>query len=74
MRVHRRIYENPSIGSARQFHNLAVEAEREGRLEDAVWWATQAWEARPTSNRARYVAELTRRRSRAIPDDVASNR
>lgn len=74
-RVHRKVYENPSAGSARQYHNLAVAAEREGRIDDAVWWATQAWEERPTSRRARYVAELTRRRSRigiTLPEIAAT--
>lgn len=65
--VHRRVYENPSDNSARQFHNLAVAAEREGRLDDAVWWARLSWERRPTARRARYVSELTRRISRTRP-------
>lgn len=65
--VHRRIYVDPANGSARQFHNLAVDAELNGQLADAVWWATRAWERRPSPRSARYLAELTRRLSRSSP-------
>lgn len=63
--VHRRIYNDPADGSARQYHNLAVDAELNGKLVDAVWWATLAWEQDPNARRARYVDELERRLSRS---------
>ncbi len=66
--VRRRVYDNPSDNSARHFHNLAVQAERDGRLDDALWWARLAWERRPTPRSARYVSELTRRLSRTDPE------
>jgi hypothetical protein len=66
--VRRRVYDNPGDNSARHFHNLAVAAEREGRLGDALWWAQLAWERRPTPRSARYVSELTRRVSRTDPE------
>lgn len=69
--VHRRVYADPGVGSARQFHNLAVDAEASGRLADALWWATLAWERHPSPRRARYVAELDRRVSRAAPESPA---
>ncbi|MCB9678374.1 MAG: hypothetical protein H6737_24945 [Alphaproteobacteria bacterium] len=65
--VRRRVYADPSNDSARQYHNLAVAAERDGRLDDAVWWARLAWERNPTVRRARYVSELTRRLARTGP-------
>ncbi|MEZ4323199.1 MAG: hypothetical protein R3F61_37390 [Myxococcota bacterium] len=65
--VRRRVYENPGENSARQYHNLAVAAERDGRIDDALWWARLAWERRPNVARARYVSELTRRLARTEP-------
>jgi hypothetical protein len=59
--VVRRVYPNTPAGTARSFHNLAVAAERDGRWEDALWWAELAHERRPSSDRARYVEELARR-------------
>ncbi len=64
LRVTRKIYTNTPVGSARSFHNLAVAAEREGKLEDALWWAERAQEVRPSKLRARYVEELSRRLNR----------
>lgn len=58
--VRRRVYANSTAGSARSFHNLAVAAEREGRWQDALWWAERAHERQPSSDRARYVDELAR--------------
>lgn len=62
--VRRRVYTNSPVGSARSYHNLAVTAEREGRLLDALWWAERAHEIQPSKLRARYVEELSRRVSR----------
>ncbi|MCA9568976.1 MAG: hypothetical protein KC656_14100 [Myxococcales bacterium] len=62
--VRRRVYAATGVGSARAFHNLAVAAEREGQLPDALWWAERAQEARPSPLRARYVEELSRRLNR----------
>ena len=66
--VRRRVYANATSGSARQYHNLAVTAEAEGRLQDALWWARRAHEIRPTRRSASYVSELARRVSRVAPD------
>jgi hypothetical protein len=60
--VQRRVYANAPEGTRREFHNLAVAAEKWGDLDTAYFLAAAAHEARPTVRSASYVAELARRR------------
>lgn len=62
--VRRRVYDNADEGSAKALLTRAVRAEQEGHLATALHYAREAHELRPRPERARYVAELTRRLSR----------
>ncbi len=57
----RRVYPNASEGSARDFHNLAVQAEQRGDLDEALRLARAALEERPTERTATYLHALERR-------------
>jgi hypothetical protein len=54
----RLVYRDPEPGTARQFHNDAVSAERKGDLERALELAKQAYAADPTEAQLEYLQAL----------------
>ena len=61
--VRRRWYRNPEPGTARDFHNKAVDAERSGDMTDAIQFAEAAVNAERTPRSVAYLKELETRRS-----------
>ena len=61
--VQRRVYPNAPTGTARELTTLAVQAEAEGDLTQALRLAEAAWLRDPNPRTAGYVEELRRRRS-----------
>ena len=47
--IRRTLYRDPEPGTSRQLHNLAVAAEREGNLDEALRLAKEAYAANPTA-------------------------
>ena len=72
--VRRRWYRNPEPGTARAFHNKAVDAERSGNLGEAIRLATEAVNAARTPKSVAYLRELESRHStsRFVEKDSAS--
>jgi hypothetical protein len=56
--IRRTLYRDPEPGTAREFHNAAVDAERAGDLSRALKLAREAYAANPTAASMRYVAAL----------------
>jgi hypothetical protein len=56
--LERRVYKDAEPGTARELHNLAVDAERDGDLDQALELAKQAYVANPTARNMRYIEEL----------------
>jgi hypothetical protein len=56
--IRRTLYRDPEPGTARQLHNEAVDAEREGDLDRAVELARQAYAANPTQSSMQYIEAL----------------
>ncbi len=56
--IRRTLYRDPEPGTARQLHNLAVNAERDGDLDEALRLAKQAYAANPTSAGMDYLEDL----------------
>ena len=56
--IRRTVYRDPEPGTARQLHNEAVRAEREGNLNDALRLARAAWAAHPTADAMRFIEAL----------------
>ena len=67
----RRVYSNPSPGTARELHNRAVMAEQHGDLDEAWRLAQLAYDAHPRGRIAAYRAALEFRRAQPIPPDTA---
>ena len=61
--VRRRWYRNPEPGTARGLHNLAVDAERTGDLDEAVRLAQQAVDAARTPRSVDYLEVLEQRKA-----------
>ncbi|MES2644530.1 MAG: hypothetical protein V4850_33895 [Myxococcota bacterium] len=56
--IRRTLYNDPEPGTSRQLHNLAVDAEREGKLDEALRLAKQAYAANPTAAGMDYLEAL----------------
>lgn len=56
--LRRTLYPDPEPGTARQLHNLAVEAEQGGDLEEALRLARAAYAADPSRQSLQYLGEL----------------
>ncbi|MDP2309423.1 MAG: hypothetical protein Q8P18_25605 [Pseudomonadota bacterium] len=56
--IRRTLYNDPEPGTSRQLHNLAVDAEREGNLDEALRLAKQAYAANPTAVGMDYIEAL----------------
>ncbi len=56
--IRRAVYRDPDPGTARQLHNEAVRAEREGNLNEALRLARAAWAAQPTGDAMRFIEAL----------------
>lgn len=56
--IRRTLYRDPEPGTARQLHNAAVDAERAGKLDEALRLAEQAYAANPTAAEMRYMQAL----------------
>ena len=65
--VERRVWPNAADGTARRFHSLAVNAERDGDLQAAYDLARAAYRERPSERQAAYIAELARLRAQGDP-------
>jgi hypothetical protein len=61
--VRRRWYRNPEPGTAKDFHNKAVDAERSGDFTSAIRFATQSMNASRTPRTVSYLRDLEARRS-----------
>ncbi|MDP2313526.1 MAG: hypothetical protein Q8P41_11520 [Pseudomonadota bacterium] len=56
--IRRTLYPDPEPGTSRQLHNLAVDAEREGELDEALRLAKEAYAANPTASGMDYIEAL----------------
>ena len=56
--IRRTLYADPEPGTARQLHNQAVDAERDGDLSKALQLAREAYGANPTAASMRYIEQL----------------
>jgi hypothetical protein len=56
--IRRTLYVDPEPGTARELHNAAVDAEREGQLDRALELARQAYAADPSPSAMRYIEAL----------------
>lgn len=59
--IKRRMYHEPEPGTAKAFHNDAVQAEQRGDLHTAYQLAIEAYAANPTPRGMAYIEELKRR-------------
>ena len=73
--VRRRWYRNPDPGTAKDFHNRAVDAERSGDFSAAIRLATQSMNASRTPRTVAYLRDLEARRSnrRFVEKDSSSS-
>ena len=56
--IRRTLYADPEPGTARQLHNQAADAERDGDLSKALQLAREAYGANPTAASMRYIEQL----------------
>lgn len=56
--IRRTLYNDPEPGTSRELHNLAVDAERAGNLDEALRLAKQAYAANPTATGMGFIEAL----------------